>query len=215
MPVHRVRAEHQRRPRSGGRRAHGRRRRRRARRAAARRPLGRHASPLGADPDRGAPRRCTPPCWRSSPPPSPISTCAAHRGAHPRIGAVDVVPFVPLTGATMDDCDRSWRTRPARRSPTRFAVPVFLYERAATRPERARPRGRPPRPVRGTGREAGAPGLARPTTAPPRRIRAGGASVIGARGRSFAYNINLATNRLDVATKVAGAVREQSAACPR
>ena len=61
----------------------------------------------------------------------------AHRGVHPRIGAVDVVPFIPLGGATMGECVDLSRTFAASVA-ERFGIPVFLYEESATRPERRR-----------------------------------------------------------------------------
>src|SRR5260221_9054350 len=60
-----------------------------------------------------------------------------HKGEHPRLGAVDVVPFVPLAGATMADCV-ALAHRVGQALPTRHQVPVFYYARAATRPERIR-----------------------------------------------------------------------------
>ena len=59
-----------------------------------------------------------------------------HQGEHPRIGATDVVPFVPLEGTTMEDCILLARTL-GERAARELGVPVFLYERAATRPDRA------------------------------------------------------------------------------
>src|SRR5512145_1920874 len=58
-----------------------------------------------------------------------------HQGAHPRIGATDVVPFVPLEGATMEDCVALAHALGARAA-QELGIPVYLYERAATRPER-------------------------------------------------------------------------------
>ena len=58
-----------------------------------------------------------------------------HRGEHPRMGAVDVVPFIPLSGATMEDCVRIAREF-GKEMGDKLRVPVFLYEEAATRPER-------------------------------------------------------------------------------
>ncbi len=137
---------------------------------------------------------------------------AAHHGAHPRIGAVDVVPFVPLTDATMDEAIAAARATGAAVA-SRFAVPVFLYERAATRPER-----RALQDVRRGQFEGLTRKLARPEWRPdfgpavphPRL----GAVAIGARGFLVAYNINLATSRLEVATRVARAVRESSGGLP-
>lgn len=137
---------------------------------------------------------------------------SAHRGAHPRIGAVDVVPFVPLTGATMADAVAAARATAAEVA-ARFDLPVFLYEAAATRPER-----RALQDVRRGQFEGLAAKLLRPEWQPdfgpnvphPRL----GAVAIGARGILVAYNINLATTRLDVAARIAAAVRESSGGLP-
>ena len=137
---------------------------------------------------------------------------SAHHGAHPRIGAVDVVPFVPLTGATMADAVAAARTTAAEVA-ARFGVPVFLYEAAATRAER-----RALQDVRRGQFEGLAAKLRRPEWQPdfgpavphPRL----GAVAIGARGLLVAYNINLATTRLDVATRIAAVVRESSGGLP-
>jgi glutamate formiminotransferase len=137
---------------------------------------------------------------------------ASHHGAHPRIGAVDVVPFVPLTGATMADAVAAARATAAEVA-ARFDVPVFLYEAAATRIER-----RALQDVRRGQFEGLADKLRRPEWQPdfgpalphPRL----GAVAIGARGILVAYNINLATTRLDVAARIAAAVRESSGGLP-
>jgi glutamate formiminotransferase len=131
-----------------------------------------------------------------------------HTGEHPRIGAVDVVPFVPLEGATMDDCVSVARQVGAAVA-ARFAVPVYLYEQAAA--DRARQKLEDVR--RGGfealgGRMAGANW--RPDFGPDTPHSSAGASAIGARRPLIAYNINLATNRLDIARAIAAAIRESS-----
>ena len=137
---------------------------------------------------------------------------AAHRGAHPRIGAVDVVPFVPLPGATMDDAIATARATGAAVA-ARFALPVFLYEAAATRPGR-----RALQDVR-RGQFEGLAAKMRhsdwqPDFGPARPHPTAGAVAIGARGYLVAFNVNLATTRLDVATRIARAVRESSGGLP-
>ncbi len=137
---------------------------------------------------------------------------STHRGAHPRIGAIDVVPFVPLTGATMADAVAAARATGAEVA-ARFAVPVFLYEAAATQVGR-----RALQDVRRGQFEGLADKLRRPEWQPdfgpavphPRL----GAVAIGARGVLVAYNITLATTRLVVARRVAAAVRESSGGLP-
>ncbi len=137
---------------------------------------------------------------------------SAQRGAHPRIGAVDVVPFVPLSGATMADAVTAARATGAEVA-ARFGVPVFLYEAAATAPWR-----RALQDVRRGQFEGLAAKLQRPEWQPdfgpavphPRL----GAVAIGARGILVAYNINLATTRLEVAARIAAVVRESSGGLP-
>ncbi len=131
-----------------------------------------------------------------------------HSGEHPRIGAVDVVPFVPIEGVTMADCVALAREVAADVA-GRHDLPVFLYEEAASRPSR-----RNLEDIRRGEFEGLAAKLQQPEWAPDFGPRAphpsAGASVVGARMALIAYNINLATNRLDVARKVAAAVRQSS-----
>ena len=131
-----------------------------------------------------------------------------HRGEHPRLGAVDVVPFVPLEGATMDDCVALARDVGAAVA-ERFGVPVYLYEEASSDPAR-----RNLEDIRRGEFEGLAEKMARPGWAPDFGPRAphpsAGASVIGARMPLIAYNINLNTDRLDVARRIASAVRHSS-----
>ena len=131
-----------------------------------------------------------------------------HRGEHPRLGAVDVVPFVPIEGVTMADCVALAQDVAAAVA-ARFAIPVFLYEDAATRPSR-----RNLEDIRRGEFEGLAAKLAStewtPDFGPSAPHPTAGATVIGARMPLIAYNINLATNRLDVAKKIAAAVRHSS-----
>jgi glutamate formiminotransferase len=131
-----------------------------------------------------------------------------HRGEHPRMGAVDVVPFVPIEGVTMQDCVQLARET-GEAVAARFGVPVFLYEEAASAPER-----RNLEDIRRGEFEGLAAKMRQPAWQPDFGTAAphpsGGASVIGARMPLIAYNINLATDRLDVAKKIAAAVRFSS-----
>jgi glutamate formiminotransferase len=131
-----------------------------------------------------------------------------HRGEHPRLGAVDVVPFVPLEGATMEDCIALAREVGADVS-ARFGVPVYLYEEASTRPERRRLEE-----IRRGGFEGLTARMRADAWAPDFGPRSphptAGATVIGARAPLIAYNINLNSDRLDVAKRIAAAVRESS-----
>lgn len=135
-----------------------------------------------------------------------------HHGAHPRIGAVDVVPFVPIGRATMDDAVAAARAT-GRAIAERFDIPVLLYEEAATAPHRRRleqvRRGR----FEGLTDKLRAPEWT-PDFGPAAPHASFGAVAVGARRLLVAYNINLATDRLEVGTAVAAAVRASSGGLP-
>ncbi|HEX7085150.1 MAG TPA: glutamate formimidoyltransferase [Vicinamibacterales bacterium] len=131
-----------------------------------------------------------------------------HRGAHPRIGAADVVPFVPIGETAMSECV-ALAHEVGREVAARFGVPVYFYEEAALSPGRRRLET-----IRRGGFEGLAARMALPEWAPdagPREPHpTAGATVVGARQPLIAYNINLATDRVDVAQKIARAVRASS-----
>jgi glutamate formiminotransferase / 5-formyltetrahydrofolate cyclo-ligase len=131
-----------------------------------------------------------------------------HKGEHPRMGAVDVVPFVPIEDVTMADCVAIAADVGAEVA-KRYNLPVFLYEEAARTPAR-----RNLEDIRRGEFEGLAAKMQKPEWAPDFGPSAphpsAGAVVIGARMPLIAYNINLATNRLDVAKRIAAAVRHSS-----
>jgi glutamate formiminotransferase len=131
-----------------------------------------------------------------------------HHGAHPRIGAVDVVPFVPLRGITMPDCVEIAREF-GRRYNRDAGVPVYFYEEAATRPGRRRleevRRGQFETLRTEIGNPDRAPDVGGPAVHP-----SAGATAVGARRFLVAFNVNLATRDLAVAKAVATAVRASS-----
>src|SRR6476659_6151901 len=131
-----------------------------------------------------------------------------HTGEHPRLGAVDVVPFVPIEGVTMDDCVALAKDT-ARTVAERFKVPVYLYEEASSNPLRRNLEDIRRGEFEGLAAKMTADGWA-PDYGPPTPHPSAGASVIGARMPLIAYNINLATDRLDVAKKIAAAIRFSS-----
>ncbi len=137
----------------------------------------------------------------------------AHSGEHPRIGAVDVIPFVPLGATTMDDCVQLAREF-GERIAMRFDLPVFLYANAASRAERVKladlRRGQYEGlkdEIAQTGRE--------PDFGPPRLHPSAGAVAVGARPFLIAYNINLASDDVDLAKRIARRVRESGGGLPR
>jgi len=131
-----------------------------------------------------------------------------HTGEHPRMGAVDVVPFIPIEGATMADCV-ALSADVAEAVNKAHGIPVYLYEEAARVPGR-----RNLEDIRRGEFEGLAAKMQQPEWAPDFGKGAphpsAGASVVGARMPLIAYNINLATDRLDVAKKIAAAVRHSS-----
>jgi glutamate formiminotransferase len=132
----------------------------------------------------------------------------SHAGEHPRLGAVDVVPFIPIDGVTMADCVELAR-RVGRDVAERFDVPVYLYEEAATRDSRRNLEDIRRGEFEGLAAKMSDPAWA-PDFGPSRPHPSAGAAVVGARMPLIAYNVNLATDRLDVAKKIAAAVRHSS-----
>jgi glutamate formiminotransferase / 5-formyltetrahydrofolate cyclo-ligase len=131
-----------------------------------------------------------------------------HKGEHPRLGAVDVVPFVPIEGVTMADCVALAKKVGAEIA-RRFNLPVFLYEEAASSPARRNLEDIRRGEFEGLAAKLSQPAW-QPDFGPAAPHVSAGATVIGARTPLIAYNINLATNRLDVAKKIAAAVRQSS-----
>ncbi len=131
-----------------------------------------------------------------------------HRGEHPRLGAVDVVPFVPIEGATMADCVALARQVGAEVA-ARFEIPVYLYEEASADPARRNLEDIRRGEFEGLASKMATTGWT-PDFGPAWPHPTAGAAVIGARMPLIAYNINLATDRLDVAKKIAAAIRHSS-----
>lgn len=128
-----------------------------------------------------------------------------HKGVHPRIGAADVVPFVPLEGATLEDCvDVAHRTGEAVWR--QLGVPVYFYEAAARSPDRA--------PLENCRRG----GFENPTLAPdlggPALHPTAGGCVIGARRLLIAFNVNLSTPDVEIAKSIARKIRASSGGLP-
>jgi glutamate formiminotransferase len=137
-----------------------------------------------------------------------------HTGEHPRIGAVDVIPFVPLGSANIEDAVALARAFGARVA-DRFGIPVYLYARAATRPDRVRLAD-----VRRGGYEGVRDDLRDPATdrspdfGPSRTHPRAGAVAVGARPFLIAWNVNLDTNDVEVAKRIARRVRESGGGLP-
>jgi glutamate formiminotransferase/formiminotetrahydrofolate cyclodeaminase len=140
-----------------------------------------------------------------------IKTAAAlidmtqHSGEHPRIGATDVVPFVPIRGVEMADCAAIAR-RLGQRVGDELGIPVYLYERAATRPDRENLANLRKGEYEGL-REAIRTDPDRAPDFGPAELGTAGATVIGARAPLIAYNVYLNTDDVEAARKIARTVR--------
>lgn len=131
-----------------------------------------------------------------------------HRGEHPRLGATDVVPFVPIAGVTMAECVEMAR-RLGERVGRELSIPVYLYEEAATRPERRNLADVRQGEYEGLKAEI----ASRADRAPdfgPARVGKAGATVIGARPPLIAFNVYLNTDNVTIAQAIARAVRHSS-----
>ncbi|MDE3174072.1 MAG: glutamate formimidoyltransferase [Gemmatimonadota bacterium] len=133
-----------------------------------------------------------------------------HAGEHPRMGATDVVPFVPLEGTTMDDCIGLAR-RLGERAAAELDIPVFLYERAATRPDRENLADVRRGEFEGLRDDIGTTPARTPDFGPARVHPTAGATAVGARPFLVAYNVYLGgAEHVPVARAVARAVRGSS-----
>lgn len=134
-----------------------------------------------------------------------------HRGTHPRLGAADVVPLVPIRDISLDECAR-YATELGRRIGSELQLPVYLYEAAATRPERQNLSD-----VRRGEYEALITELGQPARAPdfgPAEVGPAGAVIVGARRFLIAYNFYLATDDVTIAKRIARQIRERDGGLP-
>ena len=131
-----------------------------------------------------------------------------HTGAHPRLGAVDVIPFVPVRGATSAECV-DLAKKLGRTLAERFALPVYLYEDAAAVAERQNLANIRTGEFEGLAKKMEDPAW-KPDFGPAAPHPSGGAVVVGARAPLIAYNVNLGTADLAVADRIAKAIRHLS-----
>ena len=136
-----------------------------------------------------------------------------HRGEHPRIGAVDVIPFVPLGETTMDDAIALARAF-GRRIADRYELPVYLYAAAASRPERVKLADVRRGQYEGLQVEIAQHGR-EPDFGPARMHSTAGAVAVGARPFLIAYNINLDSADRDLAVRIARRIRESGGGLPK
>ncbi|HEU5457533.1 MAG TPA: glutamate formimidoyltransferase, partial [Terracidiphilus sp.] len=132
-----------------------------------------------------------------------------HTGAHPRMGAADVVPFIPIEGVSLEDCV-AMAQRVGAEIAKRYAIPVYLYEAAATRPERQGLEQVRKGQFEGIREEIATNPARKPDFGEAKVHPTAGATAVGARKFLIAYNIFLNTADVDVAKKVAKAVRFSS-----
>ncbi len=136
-----------------------------------------------------------------------------HTGEHPRMGATDVVPFVPVRDVTMDDCVALAR-RLAERAATELAIPIYLYARAATRPDRERLPDIRKGEFEGLRDRIGKDPAADPDFGPRHVHPTAGVTAIGARPFLVAFNIYLDTGDVAVAKQIARQIRTSSGGLP-
>jgi glutamate formiminotransferase len=136
-----------------------------------------------------------------------------HQGAHPRIGAVDVIPFVPLGGTRIDECVDLAR-RFGEQIAKLFDIPVYLYGEAALRPQRRRLADVRRGQYEGLKAEIGVNPEREPDFGPMHLHPRGGAVAVGARKPLIAFNVNLVTDDLAVARRIAQTIRESSGGLP-
>lgn len=136
-----------------------------------------------------------------------------HTGAHPRIGAVDVIPFVPLGTTRMEECVDLAR-RFGEQIAKLFDLPVYLYGEAALRPEHRRLADLRRGQYEGLKTEIGTVPERDPDYGPKRLHPRGGAVAVGARKPLIAFNVNLATDDMTIARRIAETIRESSGGLP-
>src|SRR5438067_4650991 len=132
-----------------------------------------------------------------------------HQGAHPRMGAADVVPFIPIEGVTLEDCVAIAR-HVALEIWSRYKIPVYLYEAAATRPERQNLENIRRGQFEGIRTEIATNPERMPDFGDAALHPTAGATVVGARKALIAYNVYLSTSDVEVAKKVGKAIRFSS-----
>jgi glutamate formiminotransferase len=132
-----------------------------------------------------------------------------HQGAHPRVGATDVLPFIPIEGVTLEDCVALAR-RVGSEIWKRYRIPVYFYEAAATRPDRTNLENVRRGQFEGLRDDIKRNHERQPDVGEPKLHPTAGTTVVGARKFLVAYNVNLNTSDIGVANKIARAIRFSS-----
>ncbi len=136
-----------------------------------------------------------------------------HQGAHPRVGATDVIPFIPISGVTMADCI-ALAKRVGERIGRELGIPVFLYEGAASGEHRTNLEAIRKGQLEGLGARIAADPAWAPDFGPRHLHPSAGATIVGARPALIAYNVNLGTGDLEIAKAIAKTVRQSSGGLP-
>ncbi|MEM3555537.1 MAG: glutamate formimidoyltransferase [Candidatus Micrarchaeia archaeon] len=132
-----------------------------------------------------------------------------HKGEHPRIGATDVIPFVPISNVTMEECVELAK-KLGKRIADELKIPVYLYEAAATKPERVNLADIRKGEYEGLKKEIETNPERKPDYGAAKLHPTAGATVVGAREPLIAFNVNLGTSNIEIAKKIAKAVRFSS-----
>ena len=136
-----------------------------------------------------------------------------HTGVHPRVGATDVVPFIPIRNVTMEECI-AIAHEVGKATGERLSIPVYLYEAAATRPERVQLENLRKGQFEGLREEIEKNEERKPDYGPRQIHPTAGATIIGARKFLIAYNINLNTPDVEIAKRIAKSIRYSSGGMP-
>ena len=136
-----------------------------------------------------------------------------HTGVHPRVGATDVVPFIPIQNVTMEECI-AIAHKLGKATGERLSIPVYLYEAAATRPERVQLENLRKGQFEGLREEIETSEERKPDYGPRQIHPTAGATIIGARKFLIAYNINLDTPDVAIAKRIARSIRTSSGGMP-
>ncbi len=137
----------------------------------------------------------------------------SHHGEHPRVGATDVMPFVPIRGISMQDCVQLARMV-GQRIGNELKIPVFLYEQAFSRPERKNLEWIRKGGVKGLAARMETDPAWAPDFGPKHLHQTAGATVVGARWSLIAFNVNLQSGDLSIATDIAKVVRQSNGGLP-
>ncbi len=136
-----------------------------------------------------------------------------HQGVHPRLGATDVLPFIPISGVTMEECS-ALAHRAGERIASELSIPVFFYERAALKPERVNLEDVRRGALELLREQIAVEPSRTPDLGPARVHETAGAIAVGARPFLIAFNVNLKSRDLTVAKSIAGAVRARQGGLP-